>query len=170
MDLLQQSGSVGFDDPLGMLKACHEKIRSHCQLLIDLCEYMKTHDADRDAIATGRKILKYFSTAAKNHHQDEELDIFPLIRHSQTVHDLITQLEQDHQKLEKLWLLFEPILEKDNLKKISLLETEIKAFKQHYEEHIQTENNQLIPEAALLLSADQLIKIGKKMRARRAVN
>ena len=83
---------------------------------------------------------------------------------------MITSLEQDHQQFEKNWLQFESILKNSDLNQLSLLEVEIKEFQQQYEAYIQIENTQLIPEAALLLSSKQLAELGKKMRARRAVN
>jgi hypothetical protein len=48
----------GFDDPIGLLRACHEKMQSHCELLATLLD---KNDLDDEARETARKLPLFFT-------------------------------------------------------------------------------------------------------------
>ena len=56
----------GFDDPIALLRACHNKILVHCDLLEGLL------DTPDQAVAA--QVHRYFSTSAPLHHRDEVAD------------------------------------------------------------------------------------------------
>ena len=62
----------GFDDPIGLLRACHEKMLAHCDLLAALLDKDTLDDEAREA---ARNLVRYFSQSAPLHHRDEEEDL-----------------------------------------------------------------------------------------------
>ena len=100
----------GFDDPIGLLRACHEKMLHHCDLLDSLTG---RNDFDTDAREAARNIMRYFTQSAPQHHRDEEEDIFPRInRLSLKTAELIHNLKKEHDTLDALWKKLEPGLKK----------------------------------------------------------
>ena len=71
--------TVGFDDPLEMLMACHRRIEKQLDTLKRLLPHIKEHGVDADASIAAQSVLHYFARAAANHHDDEEKDLFPLL-------------------------------------------------------------------------------------------
>ena len=153
----------GFDNPIGLLRACHDKILAHCALLEQLLESPDT--------AMAQQVVRYFSTSAIQHHRDEEEDLFPLInRQSMKIAELVHQLRQQHEQLDQLWSSLAPALR--SLPKDGF-DAEFRArateFCTLYREHIQRENRELLPLASSSLSRQQLGVVGEKMAARRGV-
>ncbi|MDA8389311.1 MAG: hemerythrin domain-containing protein [Gammaproteobacteria bacterium] len=69
----------GFDDPIGLLEACHARISGHCVTLERLRDHLRQSGADAAARTAAERILHYFDTAGAWHHQDEEQDLQPLL-------------------------------------------------------------------------------------------
>jgi hemerythrin-like domain-containing protein len=67
--------AAGFDQPLGVLSGCHSRILHFCTLLERLTVHLQTYGIDRQAVETAHLIHRYFSTAGKHHHRDEEDDL-----------------------------------------------------------------------------------------------
>ena len=61
----------GLEAPLEMLDACHARIRNQCSTLVRLKAHVATSGADEAARAAARSVLRYFDTAARDHHADE---------------------------------------------------------------------------------------------------
>ena len=70
----------GFDEPLEMLLACHGRIQDRIATLEKLVPHLARAGCDAAAQEAARSVLRYFDTAGANHHQDEEQDLFPLLR------------------------------------------------------------------------------------------
>ena len=159
-----------FSDPLGLISACHQRIRDHASLLELIIERFEKDEVDADVREAARKVHTYFNTAAKHHHQDEEKNIFPLlIRQSLKIADIIHKLKQDHQRHNELWSVIQPVLKR-------LPESLDDHFKQSaYEftalqrDHAKIEDEDLFAMAKHILSSEQLRKIGKAMAERRGV-
>jgi hemerythrin-like domain-containing protein len=158
----------GFDDPIGLLRACHEKMQAHCELLATLLNKETLDDEVREA---ARNLVRYFSQSATLHHRDEEEDLFPRInRQSLKVAELVHSLKKEHETLDALWDNIVPELKKLPADGFS------EAFKQaamEYStlcrEHIARENRELLPLASNSLSQQALAEIGESMAARRGV-
>jgi len=71
--------TVGFDDPLEMLLACHRRIEKQLDTLKRLRAHMDARGVDAEASLAAQAVLRYFLVAAANHHDDEEKDLFPLL-------------------------------------------------------------------------------------------
>jgi hemerythrin-like domain-containing protein len=158
----------GFDDPIGLLRACHEKMQAHCELLTFLID---KNDLDDEAREAARKVSRYFSQSAPLHHRDEEEDLFPRInRQSLKVAELVHGLKKEHERLDALWDSIAPELKKlpadgfSDAFRQSALE-----FSALCREHIAWENRELLPLASNSLSQQALAEIGESMAARRGV-
>jgi len=158
----------GFDDPVGLLRACHEKMLAHCELLTAL---LGKNSLDNEAREVARKLSRYFSQSAPLHHRDEEEDLFPRInRQSLRIAELIHNLKKEHETLDALWNRIAPELKKLPAEGFS------DAFKQSAmdfstlcREHIALENRELLPLASNSLSQQALAEIGESMAARRGI-
>ena len=158
----------GFDDPIGLLRACHTKMQQHCELLNEL---VSRNTVDNEAREAARSISRYFTQSAPLHHRDEEEDLFPHInRQSLKVAELIHGLKQEHDTLETLWQTLAPDLKKlpDAGFSNSFQQTAAE-FTALYQRHIGRENSELLPLASNSLSNEVLRQIGESMAKRRGV-
>ena len=168
---LNYNPAPDFSKPLELLKACHEKIRFHCNLLVRLCHYLENHAVDQDAIKTAEQVLRYFSSSAVFHHLDEDDDLYPILLDKPTIKavtkELIQQLQQEHDLLERQWLKFEGILKNQSLNQLPGMLDEALLLKTTYEQHIENENQQILPEAEKLLTKHEQTSLGQAMQKRR---
>ena len=158
-----------FDDPLGLLRACHQRMLGHCEILEKLARHMELSGVDKDALAAARKVHTYFSTAAVLHHQDEEQDLFPLlVRSTLKMAELIHGLKQDHERLDQAWRDIAPMLaQPSHIGDPQQFTVLANNFAELYRDHIAKENEELLDRAQHMLSSEQLKKIGKAMKERR---
>ena len=158
----------GFDDPIGLLRACHEKMLAHCELLTALADKDTLDAAARES---ARNINRYFSQSAPQHHRDEEDDLFPRInRQSLKIAELIHTLKKEHETLDVLWNSLAPELKQppeDGFS--SAFKQAAKEFSSLCTQHTARENRELLPLASNSLSRQTLLEIGEKMAARRGV-
>lgn len=166
---LLNPAAPNFSDPLGLLAACHERMLGFCDLLERLDPWIEEHGLDQDANDGARSILRYFNTAARLHHEDEELDLFPLLRGDEMLNTLINALQQEHRDLERLWGRLagelDALLRSDY--EPGAFRAAATPFITAYLRHIHEENNTLLPRAAERLSEKQLQALGRSMAARR---
>lgn len=168
--------AVGFEVPLEMLAACHERVQHQCETLLRLVAHLQTHGADRGAQEAARAVLRYFDTAAPHHHADEEQDLFPALLESMAgsdavcLRELTTSLRSDHRALEERWAaLRERWLRVTESIYTTLDDVDLPGFVPLYEQHIAREEPELLPMAARGPSDAELDRIGLAMRSRRGV-
>src|SRR3546814_7605088 len=75
--------------PLEMLAACHIRIERQCATLRRLAAHLTEHGADADARTAAMHVMRYFDTAAVQHHADEEVDLFPMLIESMAGSDAV---------------------------------------------------------------------------------
>lgn len=161
----------GFDDPLGVLRACHERMLAHCDILEQLVSHIAEKGVDTEARSAITKVIRYFTSSAVHHHQDEEENLFPILnRQSLKLADLVFRLRKEHEELDSLWHK----LAADMKKPASLAEnpdfsTHVSEFCQRNREHIALENDELLFMAQHILSSRQLEEMGAEMAKRRGV-
>jgi hemerythrin-like domain-containing protein len=160
-----------FGDPLGVLRACHERMLAHCEMLLRLPAHIAQNGVDDEARSAIRRIVSYFSTSAVHHHEDEEQDLFPILnRQSLKLADIVYRLKKDHEQLDRLWQQLLPDLNKPgSLAENSAFADHAKAFCEAYGDHITVENKELLSMAQHILSQKQLQEIGKSMARRRGL-
>lgn len=168
--------AVGFEVPLEMLSACHGRVQQQCETLQRLVAHLKAHGADRPAQEAARAVTRYFDTAARHHHDDEETDLFPALLESLAgadavcVRELIASLCSDHRALEQRWAALRPqLMQVGDGAESTLAGADVPGFVQAYALHIAREEAELLPLAARLLSDAELDRIGVAMRRRRGV-
>lgn len=173
LDLLSAHVAPTFDNPLGMLRACHRRIEKQLATLDRLQRHLPEHGCDDDARNAARAILRYFDTAAINHHADEERSIFPRLVATvgNEAQGIASELERDHRQLATQWDRVRPLLvgiaagQRANLSPREVLE-----LREAYARHIALEESTLIPLAESAFDGDTLRMIGEEMAARRNVD
>lgn len=159
----------GFDDPLEMLHACHDKILQQCATLTKLDAHLRQSGCDTQVQQAASGILRYFDSAGQFHHQDEEEDLFPLLLgHPDTDSALLARLLAEHDKMQDAWTALRPVLlQLVAGHKASLDSALVENFISRHTDHIAIENAQLLPMAERLLSTQQIMLLGRKMSERR---
>lgn len=164
--------AADFHDPLGMLRSCHQQILEHCALMQQVATKVEHGEVGLDTATMAVKIQRFFSSAAKKHHQDEVEDIFPYIaRQSLKLADLIHRLKQQHQCQDELWPKLSPQLMRpaaivDPAEFRSTVDSFVTAMKLH----ITMEEEELLEIAQHILSSAELKRIGKTMAERRGIH
>jgi hemerythrin-like domain-containing protein len=171
-----QAPAVGFEVPIEMLAACHGRVQSQCETLQRLVPHVTRHGADVAACEAARAVMRYFDTAARHHHEDEEQDLFPALLEAMAGSDavclrgLTEGLTADHRLLEADWQALRRELEALTAGLAAVLTSAlVTGFVDRYAAHIAREEAELLPMAQRLLSDAQLDRIGRSMRARRCV-
>ncbi|WP_040975662.1 hemerythrin domain-containing protein [Necropsobacter massiliensis] len=162
--------SVGWDDPIDMLYACHGKVKGFCRQLRILPEYLQTKGINQAVKNDVRQILTYFNHSAPLHHEDEEKDFFPaLLRYVPDAQQDIDALERQHLDLHQNWTRLSVQLEALlNDERMDVDRTLIDAFIAAYDRHIAREEP-LFELGKQQLSIDELQAMGKIMAARRKI-
>jgi hemerythrin-like domain-containing protein len=167
--LLSDDPVPDFDDPLGLLKACHQRILGFCNLLEKMAAHIDQQGIDADVKQSAQKIHRYFSTAAVLHHQDEEQDLFPLlIGTSLKMATIIHDLKQDHSKIDSHWQKLSAVLARPaSIEEAPEFKLWVSEFCGAYRQHIKKEEEDFLSMAQHLLSSEQLQQLGRKMKERR---
>jgi hemerythrin-like domain-containing protein len=166
--------SAGFDAPLDMLHACHDRVRRSLDLLRKVCERVQDRHIDEAVHSAAADVLRYFDKAAPHHHEDEEQHIFPRVlsaTQDAAVRNAVLQLQADHQAMEALWARLRTPLaalasgypEGFGASQIDLAHR----FCDLYDAHARTEERLVFPIARELLGDEDLLKIGEEMAGRR---
>lgn len=175
--MLPRTPSASFEVPLEMLSACHSRIERQCATLQRLVPHLLAHGANDEARQAATSVMRYFDTAARDHHADEETDLFPALIESMAgsdavcLHELTESLMVEHRALERQWLRLRVVLQDVARGEAARLDAdEVAAFAASYARHIEREEQELLPMAARLLSDGDIDRIGKAMRARRGID
>jgi len=159
-----------------MLAACHGRIEGQCQTLRRLVQHLSEHGSDEQARRAAENVMRYFDTAGRHHHEDEEQDIFPLVLSAapagrqDAARALVARLKEDHRRMEEAWLQVRSVLERVSAGEHAVLQPGIvERFSELYAEHIALEEGELLPLADSVLPADVMETIGHSMAKRRGV-
>ena len=166
---LLNAAAPDFNDPLGLLAACHQRMLGFCELLERLVPWIEANGPATDATDSAQRVLRYFNTAGVLHHQDEETDLFPMLDGDPELGPLIERLQQEHRELDRLWAALarqlDGLLNDDHDQ--AALQATVAAFCSAYRNHIDDENSRVLPQARKRLSDAQLRALGQSMAARR---
>lgn len=160
-----------FDDPVGMLRACHGRIERQLVTLARLVRHLPEHGADDSARAAARGFLRYFDNAAPNHHADEEASLFPrLLMRTSDAQALLARLQADHDRLDACWRKLRPLMAGiASGQRANMPPALAHRFDALYGEHLACENGMLLPMCSERLTREDLAAIGREMAARRGV-
>lgn len=166
-----------FDQPIAVLKHCHDKIRKQLKTMEKLLTHLQEFGANLDAKQGATAILRYFDEAAPKHHADEEEDLMPMLQNTATGEDavrlsaLIPGIRQEHRQMEALWdslaQQLRGISAGDSAK---LSEGDVQQFVGLYTLHMEKEETHIAPIAKKIFSPAQMAQLGQAMRSRRGID
>lgn len=166
----------GFDQPIAVLKHCHDKIRKQLTTLQNLLGHLAQHGNTTDAQQAAKAVLQYFNKAAHLHHDDEEQDLMPMLQATATGDDaallatLVPEILADHQRMDQAWLTLRPELDAIAAGTGTQLSADgVAAYVTAYQAHMSKEEGQLAPMAKRLFSAQQMEQLGTAMQRRRGI-
>ncbi|MGO4379138.1 pyridoxamine 5'-phosphate oxidase [Pseudoduganella sp. RAF19] len=166
----------GYDQPIAVLKHCHDKIRKQLQTLQNLLSHLPQHGADAAAQQAAQAVQKYFNKAAHLHHDDEEVDLLPMLQATAQNEDaallrtLAPAILEQHQQMDKDWHIIDSQLDKiANGSSAALNAEDVTRFVQAYSAHMETEEAHIAPMAKRILSPAQMAILGEAMQQRRGL-
>ena len=160
-----------------MLLGCHRRIEKQLDTLRRLRAHLEQKGVDAEASTAAQGVLRYFRSAAVNHHEDEEKDVFPMLEARiaepearERFRMLRAALESDHRRLEAAWARVRKPLEgiAEGLVR-ALPAGDVDALAAAYTAHIATEEEALRALMERWLGPDDLRALGKSMAERRSV-
>lgn len=166
----------GFDQPIAVLKHCHDRIRKQLATLDKLLGHLPGHGADAQAQQAAAAVLKYFDQAAPLHHDDEEADLIPMLQGCAVAEDaallarLVPGIIDEHHQMDALWqTLHEQLRAIADGSATLLRESDVRRFADTYSAHMEREESHIAPMAKRLFSAEQMARLGAAMQARRGI-
>ena len=166
----------GFDQPIAVLKHCHDKIRKQLTTLQNLLGHLGQNGNTPEAQQAAKAVLQYFNKAAHLHHDDEEQDLMPMLQATATGEDaallatLVPDILADHQRMDQAWLTLRPELDAIAAGTDSQLSHDgVRDYIAAYQAHMAKEEGQLAPMAKRLFSAQQMEQLGTAMQRRRGI-
>jgi pyridoxamine 5'-phosphate oxidase len=166
----------GFDQPIAVLKHCHDRIRKQLATLDKLLEHLPGHGADEQARQAAQAVLAYFDKAAHLHHDDEEQDLIPMLQalakgeDAATLAALVPGILEDHHQMDAHWqLLHEQLRAIADGSAAVLSAPDVRRFAERYFDHMQREEGQIAPMALRLFGPDEMARLGEAMRQRRGI-
>ena len=171
------AGAPDFDQPIAVLKHCHDKIRKNLQTLQKLPAHLQAQGADEEAQAAAAGVLRYFREAAPNHHADEEEDLLPMLQDTATGVDkqlldtLTPQILDEHRQMDLIWIKLAGQLDAIVASRSTALDADdVEQFAALYSSHMEKEEGNIAPMAKRLFSDTQMLRLGNAMKARRNIN
>lgn len=167
----------GFDEPLAVLRHCHNRIRKQLATLDKLLAHLPRHGADVEAQQAAHAVLRYFNDAAPLHHEDEEEDLMPQLETTASGDDarqlqaLLPRILDEHRQMAALWLALDRELGTiARGQSAQLSEPDVRRFAELYEAHMQLEESVVAPMAKRIFNDAQMLQLGDAMRARRGIS
>jgi pyridoxamine 5'-phosphate oxidase len=166
----------GFDQPIAVLKHCHDRIRKQLRTLQRLVAYLPESGADIDAKQAATAVMRYFNNGAVNHHEDEEHDLLPMLRATAQGEDagllqaLMPGILQEHEQMDEIWQTLNEQLKEIAAGTSSALSAEdVNHFSETYLAHMEKEEAHIAPMAKRIFSDAQMARLGDAMRCRRNI-
>jgi hemerythrin-like domain-containing protein len=171
--LLHTGPAVGFEQPMHMLQACHERVQRSLDLLQRLGEHLDAHGVDPSAVAAAQDVMRYFDIAGPLHHEDEERHVLPRLR-AAGHNALAERLHADHRALALAWSRWRPVLAQVcegnwNRTVSAHVRSGWRDFEARYAAHIALEEGQAFALAANGMADATRDDMGREMAARRGV-
>lgn len=139
---------------LEVLDEMHQRI---LQALADLQQLVDRIDGDGDAAARNeaRALRTFFNAHARQHHENEEAEVFPALLASSDAELVghVRRLQQDHGWLELDWSEIEPLLDafaEGISADVESLRTAVRIYAELYRDHISIEETVVYPRARKL--------------------
>ena len=170
------SPGPGFEEPFGMLHACHERVGRMLALLARLRTHLRENGCDEQARQAARDVMRYFDRAAPQHHRDEELHVFPALigLQDEELALLVARLQRDHQEMDARWSAARSLLEEVEAGSRSHFneadDPVLDRFAALYADHIRAEEELAFPRASAAMDPHRIEGMSRDMMARRGVS
>lgn len=170
---MPESPLPSFDEPLEVLAASHEHIEAQLRALERLGPHLAANGCDAGARSAAQALLSYFDGGGALHHQDEDGDLFPLLRARAAAQGraaiaaAVEELEREHATMEAQWGRLRRQLLAIAGGEARLDPEEVVRFAWLYRRHMDRESAVLIPFAREALDARERAALGARMAARR---
>ena len=164
----------GFDQPIAVLKHCHDKIRKQIKTLERLIDHLPQKGATLEAQQAASAVLHYFNQAAHFHHLDEEQDLMPMLQSvaegddKAVLDQLQPQILAEHKKMESIWHRL--AIQLDAIAHgtpAHLSNSGVQEFAALYASHMQIEESTVAPMALRLFDERHMQQLGAAMQRRR---
>jgi hemerythrin-like domain-containing protein len=171
---MPETPSPSYDQPLEMLAASHERIETQLRKLEQLGAHLEANGCDAEARAAAQAVLRYFDSGGALHHQDEDGDLFPLLRARAAAQGrdeiaaAVEELEREHETMEAQWQRLRERLVAITQGDERLDAEEVVRFAWLYRRHLDRESAALMPFAREALDAEERAALGSRMAARRS--
>lgn len=160
-------------DGFEVLDACHRQTMLMLDKLALLLAHLEKGSPDEQARTMATEIVGFFSTTARQHHEDEERHIFPKMLDSSDpdIVQAVLRLQQDHHWLEEDWIEISPQLDAvangQSWYDIDILRESIEIFAALSHEHVALEETRIYPKAREQLGAVARLAMSREMDQRR---
>ena len=169
----QHTAAMTTRDGFDVLDSCHRQTLFTLGKLAALVTRLQTIGADETARSLAKDVVQFFSTTARQHHEDEERHVFPKLATSgdETIVQAVLRLQQDHDWLEENWMEISPQIDAvacgQNWYDIDILREGAEIFIALSHDHIALEESCIYPEARVRLLTTERLEMGREMAARR---
>ncbi|HSB99107.1 MAG TPA: hemerythrin domain-containing protein [Burkholderiaceae bacterium] len=160
-------------DGFEVLDQCHRDTLVALDTLNNLVARLRS-EGDSDWVrAMAAEVVKFFSTTAREHHEDEERHVFPkaLNGADPEIVQSVLRLQQDHSWLEEDWLELSSHLKAlaagQSLWDADFLREATEVFTALSHDHMALEESCIYPQARAGLQAGERHEMGREMAARR---
>jgi len=160
-------------DGFEVLDECHRETLVALETLNDLVARLQAEGDSDDVRAMAGRVVQFFSTTAREHHEDEERHVFPKVlagADPDTVQTVL-RLQQDHSWLEEDWLELSSHLKAlaagHSMWDVDFLREASEVFTALSHDHMALEESCIYPQARARLRAGERHEMGREMAARR---
>ena len=139
-----------------MLDTTHREVMRVLGRLQQWVEQLDAQGIDADTRRTAGEICSFFDGGVREHHEAEELHVFPALVASQdaTLVQHVRRLQQDHGWIEEDWLELRPqlqaVVDGINGYDLAFLRAAVPVFTELYRDHIALEESVVYPESRRL--------------------
>jgi hemerythrin-like domain-containing protein len=160
-------------DGFEVLDACHRQTLETLRLLDTLAARLTRSAPDAQTRAMAADVINFFSTVARQHHEDEERHIFPplLAQGDADIVQAVSRLQQDHHWLDVDWRELAPQLDAVAAGQawydLDAMREGIEIFVGLSHDHIELEESLIYPNARLRLGMVERREMAREMAARR---
>lgn len=176
MNNLLFDAAPDFDQPIAVLKHCHDRIRKQIRTMQNLVSHTPKSGQDLDMQQAARAVLRYFNSAAPHHHADEEQDLLPMLQSvaegedAELLQSLLPEIAKEHQRMDAAWAILDRQLQEiSSGTSGELSEADVVRFSEMYSAHMEKEETLIAPMAKRLFSSAQMHQLGNAMRTRRGI-
>jgi hemerythrin-like domain-containing protein len=164
-----------FDEALASFSRSHVNIVDCMNRLRILPAQLAQRGLDEGVRASAGQIYRFFHDAVLEHHDEEERELFPSLRHSAAAGDeagfvqsLVARLEREHRELETLWDRIEPALRRLGRGKAADLDAKtVEELATAYLAHAQFEETAVLPLAQKILKSGDRSALALALAMRR---